>query len=303
MTTISKQSAKPADDQAVAMRVSTVSIIVNLLLSVMKLIAGIVANSGAMVSDGIHSASDVFSTIIVIIGVKISGRKSDQEHQYGHERMECVASLILAVILFLTGLGIGREGLLNIMSGDYGQLAVPGIFALIMAIISIAVKEWMYWYTRAAAKKINSGALMADAWHHRSDALSSIGAFAGILGARMGYPVLDSVASLIICLFIAKAAYDIFRDAIDKMVDKSCDQETVQKMTDLILKQEGVEQVDDIRTRLFGSKIYMDIEIGCDGKLSLNQAHRIAEQVHDTMESSFPLVKHCMVHVNPVQRR
>ena len=157
MTTISKQSAKPADDQAVAMRVSTVSIIVNLLLSVMKLIAGIVANSGAMVSDGIHSASDVFSTIIVIIGVKISGRKSDQEHQYGHERMECVASLILAVILFLTGLGIGREGLLNIMSGDYGQLVVPGIFALIMAIISIAVKEWMYWYTRAAAKKINSG--------------------------------------------------------------------------------------------------------------------------------------------------
>lgn len=302
MTTISKQSAKPADDQAVAMRVSTVSIIVNLLLSVMKLIAGIVANSGAMVSDGIHSASDVFSTIIVIIGVKISGRKSDQEHQYGHERMECVASLILAVILFLTGLGIGREGLLNIMSGDYGQLVVPGIFALIMAIISIAVKEWMYWYTRAAAKKINSGALMADAWHHRSDALSSIGAFAGILGARMGYPVLDSVASLVICLFIAKAAYDIFRDAIDKMVDKSCDQETVQKMTDLILKQEGVEQVDDIRTRLFGSKIYMDIEIGCDGKLSLNQAHRIAEQVHDTMESSFPLVKHCMVHVNPVQR-
>ncbi|MDD7390744.1 MAG: cation diffusion facilitator family transporter [Lachnospiraceae bacterium] len=303
MTAILKHSSDKrgaVDEQSIAMRVSTVSILINLLLSAFKLLAGIVAHSGAMISDGIHSASDVFSTIIVIIGVRISGRKSDANHQYGHERMECVASLILAVVLFLTGLGIGKEGLGNILAGNYADLTVPGLFALIMAVISIAVKEWMYWYTRAAAKKINSGALMADAWHHRSDALSSIGAFIGILGARMGYPVLDSVASLIICIFIAKAAYDIFKDAVDKMVDKSCDQETVKAMTEAAMEQEGVDQVDEIRTRLFGSKIYMDIEIGCDGELSLNQAHQIAERVHDTMEKTFPLVKHCMVHVNPV---
>lgn len=303
MTTIfkhSSQKSKAADEQSVAMRVSAVSILVNILLSAFKLLAGLIAHSGAMISDAIHSASDVFSTIIVIIGVRISGRKSDEDHQYGHERMECVASLILAVVLFLTGLGIGKEGLSNILAGNYEDLTVPGLFALIMAVISIAVKEWMYWYTRAAAKKINSGALMADAWHHRSDALSSIGAFIGILGARMGYPVLDSVASLVICLFIVKAAYDIFKDAIDKMVDKSCDQETVQAMTKAAMEQDGVEQVDEIRTRLFGSKIYMDIEIGCNGELSLNQAHQIAEKVHDTIEKSFPLVKHCMVHVNPV---
>ena len=303
MTTIfkhSSQKSKAADEQLVAMRVSSVSILVNILLSAFKLLAGLIAHSGAMISDAIHSASDVFSTIIVIIGVRISGRKSDEDHQYGHERMECVASLILAVVLFLTGLGIGKEGLSNILAGNYEDLTVPGLFALIMAVISIAVKEWMYWYTRAAAKKINSGALMADAWHHRSDALSSIGAFIGIFGARMGYPVLDSAASLVICLFIVKAAYDIFKDAIDKMVDKSCDQETVQAMTKAAMEQEGVEQVDEIRTRLFGSKIYMDIEIGCNGELSLNQAHQIAEQVHDTIEKSFPLVKHCMVHVNPV---
>ena len=303
MTTIfkySSQKSKAADEQLVAMRVSSVSILVNILLSAFKLLAGLIAHSGAMISDAIHSASDVFSTIIVIIGVRISGRKSDEDHQYGHERMECVASLILAVVLFLTGLGIGKVGLSNILAGNYEDLTVPGLFALIMAVISIAVKEWMYWYTRAAAKKINSGALMADAWHHRSDALSSIGAFIGIFGARMGYPVLDSAASLVICLFIVKAAYDIFKDAIDKMVDKSCDQETVQAMTKAAMEQEGVEQVDEIRTRLFGSKIYMDIEIGCNGELSLNQAHQIAEQVHDTIEKSFPLVKHCMVHVNPV---
>lgn len=172
MTTIfkhSSQKSKAADEQSVAMRVSAVSILVNILLSAFKLLAGLIAHSGAMISDAIHSASDVFSTIIVIIGVRISGRKSDEDHQYGHERMECVASLILAVVLFLTGLGIGKEGLSNILAGNYEDLTVPGLFALIMAVISIAVKEWMYWYTRAAAKKINSGALMADAWHHRSD--------------------------------------------------------------------------------------------------------------------------------------
>lgn len=296
----SKKVRNKNDQEAVAMRVSTISILVNVLLSALKLLAGVVASSGAMISDGIHSASDVLSTIIVIVGVKISGKQSDREHQYGHERMECVASIILAAILFLTGVGIGKEGLSNIMSGDYAHLTVPGLFALIMAVVSIATKEWMYWFTRGAAKRINSGALMADAWHHRSDALSSIGAFVGILGARMGYPVLDSVASLVICLFIAKAAYDIFKDAIDKMVDKSCDEETIHALCETALEQQGVEKIDDIRTRLFGSKIYMDIEICCKGDMTLYQSHAIAEQVHDAIEQKYPLVKHCMVHVNPM---
>ncbi len=283
-----------------AMKVSRVSIIVNLALSAFKLLVGIIAHSGAMVSDGIHSASDVLSTFVVIAGVKISGKKSDAHHQFGHERMECVASIILAVILCLTGIGIGKEGLLTIMSGEYANLVVPGFTALLMAVISIVVKEWMFWYTRGVAQRINSGALMADAWHHRSDALSSIGAFAGILGARMGYPVLDSVASLIICAFIVDAAYEIFKDAIDKMVDKSCDEETAEAMERTILSVDGVERLDVIRTRLFGSKIFAEIEIGCDGSSSLIRAHEIAEDVHHTVEEQFPLVKHCMVHVNPI---
>ena len=186
-----------------AMRVSAVSIIGNIILSLFKLMAGIVAHSGAMISDAVHSASDVFSSIVVIIGVKLSAKASDKEHPYGHERMECVAAVILAGILLATGLGIGLEAVKNIVSRDYQSLAVPGILAEIAAIVSIVSKEAMYQYTRWNAKKIDSSALMADAWHHRSDALSSVGALLGIFGARMGYPVLDPVASLIICVFIA----------------------------------------------------------------------------------------------------
>ena len=286
-------------EMKIAMRVSAVSIVVNLALSAFKLLSGIVAGSGAMISDAVHSASDVFSTFIVIVGVRISGRKSDVEHPYGHERMECVASIVLAVILAATGLGIGAEGLKKILAGNYETLPAPGRLALAAAVISIVVKEWMYWYTRAAARKIHSGAMMADAWHHRSDALSSIGAFAGIFGARMGFAKADSAASVVICLFILKASADIFKDAMEKMVDKSCDQEMVARITELVENSPGVERVDDIRTRMFGTKAYVDIEIAVDGNMLLKDAHRIAETVHESVEGKFGLVKHCMVHVNP----
>lgn len=190
-------------EQQTAMKVSGISILVNLLLSIFKLIAGIAAHSGAMISDAIHSASDVGSTFIVIIGVRLSAKKSDKEHQYGHERMECVSSIVLAGMLLVTGLGIGITGVRDIVkSTSGGTIAIPGTLALIAAVVSIVTKEWMFWYTRGAAKKINSGALMADAWHHRSDALSSIGAFVGIFGARLGYPILDPVASIVILSLI-----------------------------------------------------------------------------------------------------
>lgn len=289
-------------EKKIAMRVSTVSIVVNIVLSLFKLLAGIIASSGAMVSDAIHSASDVFSTIIVIIGIQISAKKSDHDHQYGHERMECVASIVLAVILCLTGMGIGYSGITTILDGHYEELPIPGILALAAALCSIIAKELMFWYTKAAAKKINSGALMADAWHHRSDSLSSIGALLGIFGSRMGYPILDSVASVVICLFIIKASYDIFKDAVDKMVDKACDDETIDKMKQLILAQNGVMGIDILRTRLFGNKIYVDIEISADGSRTLNETHEVAECVHDKIERGFPDVKHCMVHVNPYRK-
>ena len=292
-------SFSPQQAKALAMRVSWVSVVVNLLLSEGKLLAGIVAHSGAMLSDAVHSASDVFSTIIVMVGVQLSSRQADDDHRYGHERFESVASVALALILLETGLLIGWKGLKTIFSGSYADLTAPGALALAAAVVSILVKEWMYWYTRSAAKKIGSDALMADAWHHRSDSLSSVGALVGIAFAMAGYPILDSVASVVICLFIVKAAVDIFRDAVDKMVDRSCDGQTLEAMTGLILAQPGVVRLDLLQTRLFGARIYVDAEIAVDGSLSLCQAHAIAEQVHEAMEAGFPMVKHCMVHVNP----
>ena len=287
--------------QKTAVKVSYVSIIGNLLLSVFKLFAGITAHSGAMVSDAVHSASDVFSSFIVIIGVKISARSEDKEHPYGHERLECVSAVVLAVVLFVTGLFIGADALKNITSGNFRTSGVPEILAMISAVVSIIAKELMYWYTRFYAEKFRSDSLMADAWHHRSDALSSVGALIGIAGTRMGYPILEPLASLLICVFIVKASVEIFREAVDKMIDHSCDENTENLIRACVMKQSGVKNIDLLRTRIFGNRIYADIEISADGKISLNDAHSIAENVHSAVEMQFPEIKHIMVHVNPIQ--
>ncbi len=281
-----------------AMHVSFISIIVNIALSVFKLFAGIFAHSSAMVSDAVHSASDVFSTIVVMIGVKLSARASDEKHPYGHERLECVAASLLATVLALTGFGIGYSAVVQIILKSYTD-TVPGTLALIAALVSILAKEAMYHYTRYHAQKIDSAALMADAWHHRSDALSSVGALIGIAAARAGLPLLDPLAGLIICVFIEKAAFDIYKDAMDKMVDEACDADTEAAIRACVLAQEGVLGIDLLQTRLFGNKIYVDLEIKADGTSSLTQAHEVAERVHSTIETTFPKVKHIMVHVNP----
>lgn len=287
------------ENKKLVMKISICSIVVNILLSVFKAIAGIFAHSGAMISDAVHSASDVFSTFIVIYGYNASQKKSDKEHPYGHERMECVAAIVLATLLIVVGLEIGMTGVEKIRAGVAGELSAPGVLALWAAVISIVVKEGMFWITRWGAKKVDSDALMADAWHHRSDALSSIGSFVGILGARLGIPVLDPIASLVICIFILKAAIDIFKDAMEKMVDHACDEDTVNEIKNVVLADEDVLGLDMIRTRMFGPKIYVDIDIALPGDMTLLESHRIAERVHDRLEKDFPKIKHCMVHVNP----
>lgn len=289
------------NEEKIAMRVSYISIVANIVLSAFKMFAGLFAHSGAMISDAVHSASDVFSTFVVMVGIKMASKEADEEHPYGHERMECVAAIILATILCITGLGIGKSAITTIVDGKSNEITVPGLLALVAAISSIIIKEAMFWYTRHFAKQIDSGALFADAWHHRSDALSSVGAFVGILFARLGFPIMDAIASLIICLFIIKASYDIFKDAIDKMVDKACDIEVEDELRELVLSVDGVEGIDVLQTRLFGNKMYVDIEICADGEKTLNETHRIAENVHESIEKQFPKVKHIMVHVNPLK--
>ena len=286
---------------AQAIKVSRQSIAVNLLLSLGKLAAGIFGRSAAMVSDAVHSASDVFSTLIVMAGLHLARQAEDSDHEYGHERLECVAAILLSVVLAVTGGVIGISGIKHILSMEGGRTAVPGLMALWAAVISISVKEGMYWYTRRAAKKCGSAALMADAWHHRSDALSSVGSLIGIAGARLGVPVLDPVASLVICLFILKAAFDIFRDAVGKLTDRAASPGLERHMGALVVEQEGVRRLDLLKTRQFGSRIYVDVEFSADGSQSLVDAHAIAQRVHDRIEAEFPAVKHCMVHVNPIE--
>ena len=289
--------------QAAATKVSLVSMVTNVILTALKLAAGLIAHSGAMVSDAVHSASDIFSGLIVLIGVKISSRAPDESHPYGHERFECVAALLLSGILALVGGTIGLNAVRDIISGRAQEMEAPGLLALIAAVVSIAVKESLFWYTRGYAKKYRSTALHAEAWHQRSDALSSIGALIGIAGARMGIPVMEPIASVIIAVFILRVAVRIFRDAVEQMVDHSCNEEVEAAFRATALEQPGVQGVELLRTRMFGNRVYVDLEIAADPGLTLAAAHEIAEQVHDAIERTYPEVKHIMVHVNPAKEQ
>ena len=285
------------EEVEIVKKLSRVGIFGNVLLSGFKLFAGIFGRSGAMISDAVHSLSDVFATFVAYFGVRLSRQPEDREHPYGHERLECVASMILGVILAGTGIGIGYAGVMKLVSGE--KIVVPTMLPLIAAVVSIVVKEAMFRYTMHYAKKMDSSAFKADAWHHRSDALSSVGSFIGIGLAKLGFPFMDPVASLVICLFILKVAYDIIKDAIDRMLDTSCDDETEESLRRFIEAQPGVVQIDLLQTRQFGNKIYIDLEIAADRNISLVAAHDIAERVHSGVEQAFPNVKHIMIHVNP----
>ena len=293
-----EKDTKP-DETTVIRKLSLVGIIGNVFLSAFKFIAGIMGNSSAMVSDAVHSLSDVFATFIAFLGVRFGRREADASHPYGHERIESLAAIVLGLILLVTGVGIGWVGIEKILAGNYESLPIPGMIALVAAIVSIAVKEGMFWYTRHWARAIRSSAFEADAWHHRSDAMSSIGALVGVGGSMLGYPVLDPIASVVICLFILKQGISIIYDALKKMLDTSCGEQFEKEVRQLVDAENQVERIDMLRTRMFGDKVYIDMEIAIDGSMQLTDAHAIAERVHDDIEHAFPEVKHVMIHVNP----
>ena len=269
----SKQEEFAKENEKIAMKVSLTSLICNAVLSVFKLIAGVVGLSYAMIADAIHSFSDIFTTIIVIIGVKISSKKADKEHPYGHDRFECIAALLLSIMLFAVGAFIGYSALEKLISGRYADAELPKAIALVAAIVSILEQFVMFLITKIAAKKTRSGALKADAWHHLSDSL---------------------------CILILKVSIDIFLDSVNKLIDKSASEEMQNKIKELVKSVDGVLKIDRLRTRQFGSNmIYVDLEIACDGDLKLKDAHKIAQTVHDKMENEIVEVKHCLVHINP----
>lgn len=279
----------------IGLKVSINTIIGNMLLSIVKIVCGIIATSAAMIADGIHSMSDVFTTVGVIVGLKLSSKKADKKHPYGHERIESITALFLSIILFVVAIGIGYSGIKNIVTNNY---TTPGTLAIAAAILSIVSKEAMYFYTMKYAKKINSTSLEADAWHHRSDSLSSIGALIGIIGARMGYRILDPLVAIVICIIIIKVSYDICKQSIDQLIDASASDEKIKVMTSKIMDVNGVIKIDNLKTRKYASKLYVDVEISVDSDISVEEGHNIAMKVHKSIEED-KQVKHCMVHVNP----
>ncbi len=279
-----------------ANKVEYTTLAANMILSVIKVTVGFLASSAAMIADGIHTVSDVITTVAVIVGMKFSSLPDDEEHPYGHEKIESVVAKMLSLVLMATALFIGYSGIRTILRHQYTR---PGIMAVAAAVLSIAVKEIMYRYTIKAADKLNSAALKADAWHHRSDAFSSVGTLIGIAGARIGFPVLDPLAAIVVCFMIIKVGCSIFIQSFNELIDRAADRETNEKMKNTIRQINGVRKIDMLKTRIHGSKIYVDVEIAVDAQCSVKEGHIIAEEVHDNIEESFSNVKHCMVHVNP----
>jgi len=251
-----------------------------------------------MISDALNNATDSITTIVVFIGIKLGSKEADNDHPYGHDRLESIASIIVGALILFTGMGIFYNATRVLITGTY-EHTYPNAILLIIAATSIIAKELMYRYTRVGASKIDSEAMLADALNHRADALTSIVSVIGIAGARMGFAFADPLLSLVICLFIFKVAIDTFKEAVSKLVDTACDEETIDLFKKVIMRVEGVLAVDELMTRMFGSKIYIDVEISVNENLSLKEAHDISEAVHDRVEAAFPKVKHCMVHVNP----
>lgn len=299
---MSKIETKEEERKKAIVRVELITLVVNTMLAFFKLAAGFIGNSMSMISDSIHSFSDSATTIAVMIGVKISSKPSDEDHPYGHEKLESVIGVITATILAIIALSIfssGCENIIDFIKGDYKSSKI-GILALIAAGISIIVKEILYFYALIVAKKNKSPALKADAWHHQSDCLSSIGSLIGIgLAMFTNIVIADSIAAIIISIFIIYIAWKILREAIDEITDKAIDNDTLEKAKNIIKSVEGVKKIDSLKSRRHGIKVYFDVEISVSDSLSVVAAHEIAEKVHLSIENGIEDTKHCTVHVNP----
>ena len=275
----------------------------NFLLVIFKFFAGIVGHSAAMIADAIHSLSDFITDIIVIVFVRISGKPQDKSHNYGHGKYETLATAIIGVILFLAGIGIFVDATKSIISFYNGkQLEAPGILALIAAFISIILKEILYRYTVRKGKKLSSKALIANAWHHRSDALSSIGTLIGIGGAIFlggSWRVLDPIAALIVTIFIIRVSILIIRPSIDELLEKSLPQESENKILSIIQSFPDVSSPHHLRTRHIGNNIAIEIHIRMDGAMTLKEAHDITKKMERSLKDEFGKDTHIGIHMEP----
>ena len=269
----------------------------NIFLAFIKIIAGILGKSSVMIADGLHSASDIITSMGVLIGNYISSKPFDKEHNYGHEKAETLVSFLLSIILVGVALSIGYEASKSLFNIE--GIAIPTLLPLVVSIISILIKEYQYRITIRIAKKINSPALKADAWHHRSDALSSIAAFVGIGGAMLGFKILEPLASIVVALFVCKVGYDILKNAVNELMDVSIDETYENEIKKIAQLTEGVMNLGSLRTRKYGASAYVDLVICVDGKLTVTSGHDIATNLEKKIQNDINIVKGITVHVEP----
>lgn len=286
-------------------RVTLVGSIVNLLLLIFKFVAGIMGHSAAMVADAVHSLSDFVTDIIVIVFVKISGKPEDDNHRYGHGKYETLATAMIGVALFVVGIGLLVNGATKIYEAINGAiLPAPSMIALIAAVVSIVAKELIYRYTVRAGKKLNSQAVIANAWHHRSDAFSSIGTFIGIGGAIFlgeRWRILDPIAAVAISGFILKVAIDLIKSCLDELLERSLPADTERKIMDIIESFPEISSPHHLRTRRIGSHIAIEVHVRLDGKMSLEEAHAVVTMVERRLKDEFGPNTHIGIHMEPVK--
>ncbi len=276
---------------------------VNLLLLVFKFVAGVTAHSSAMIADAVHSLSDFVTDIVVIAFVRISGKPQDEDHEYGHGKYETFATALIGAALLIVGIGIfadSASGIVGFMRGE--RLEAPGMLAFVAALVSVLAKEAVYRYTVIKGRRLNSKAVIANAWHHRSDALSSIGTMAGIGGAIFlgdSWRVLDPLAALVVSLFVIRVAWQLVKPSIDELLEKSLPKEMEDTITAVILSFKGVRSPHHLRTRYIGNTIAIEVHIRLDGSMTLNEAHDITKGIEAALKEKFGERTHIGIHMEP----
>ena len=286
-------------------KVTLVGSVVNIALVVFKFIAGVVGNSAAMIADAVHSLSDLMTDVVIIVFVRISSKPKDKNHDYGHSKYETFATLIVGLVLLGVGLGIAWSGAAKIVSVIGGKtLESPGMIAFYAAIISIVSKEVLYRYTVMRARTLRSDATVANAWHHRSDALSSIGAAAGIGGAILlgnKWTILDPIAALIVSFFIVKVAFKLMKPSIDELMERSLPDEVENEITSMVESFDGVSDLHNLHTRKLGNNCAIEFHIRMDGKVSLSETHNMNTQIEKRLKEHYGSGTHVIIHTEPIK--
>ena len=276
-------------------RASWITVGINLILGAFKLFAGIVGNSNAMIADSLHTFSDVFTTFLVLVGLKITTKEANNQYLI-HKKYESLFEKLLGIILIFMGLYIVYNSIGLLI---FGRMSKPSSIALFAALISVIVKELMYWYTIKISRKIKSLSMEADAWHHREDAFSSIGTFIAILSSKLGLVPLDTIAGFVVSIVVIKLGINLYIKSNEVSMDITNTNEILNNLESIIYNTNGVQDIKSLKSRIFNNGIYIDLDIFVDSNISVKEGHDIAKSLQYRIENEIKSIKHCMVHIVP----